>query len=894
MERISYDFSSSDEDMSSSCSDETANRGNTTNKTDKDEESTDKIQNVVYKLVNREQTGVFSNHQRIKSKQQAYSTVPNRLSFRLKDIVPYCYLKGHVFMGLTACGQFLLSYKVTFDAEQSVNTYNFFETYKYELFFWIYRPHNLLSKYFNVCIFDDHGVDNLKVVSISQWMSNPRILIVHGAGECDNEDSYISVVSVPKLGCLDCKKIHEELNSEPLEGRQIYSELCIKCNLTVHSKYSRCESDPIFDPKINLNCPMRIVLITNGLIHMLNIELELNKPIKMCSNSLDIAYINRLDGNRDDHGSDEGMPAVSVDADEKLSTILPEKSNALPSAKNKPVEPKQTENIVARIIADFAECETDYPTQGKHVEKSPKVPNKFFEELVITCSGNSTADPATSSKTTGNRVRLLNHRNNPIYTKTLNPTRNGITTVDLQGSSTATATTNKAMDKAAKAYEFSEDNEKCEKISTFRKRRLADKKYEFSEDNSENIIPFAKLRSNRQMTFRSNPYSSPNSQNTGFISPSHTNFDIVHTHRASPSCGFRSPCGSPVSNRHIMSPPVRASSLYGRSPTYTKSFSSPRLLGRRTYFDQMDSPLQLLSPRSDEFEVLKTIQPMNGVKQTNVDVTNYGFISGNVDKLESEKPSCSKKLVRRFVEVDDATSVITSEEDDCISPGYHATLPVEVHGACYCDMQMISKSSYQTLKCPVVVITQHTFDLEALTYHITNYLCSLNNKQYGFFYDWAFEPINVCSLSSSLTSIIIVHFTARDLISTNTKECINCTSNQNLDCVFHRKHFESRTLFTWSMENGDWQVLDYGELIEVSPTMAYKRNSSELNSVVKKLAADLSADVSKRDICYNLRVLDSCTNKSKEILRDQHNSIEFYRNSNKPTNMFPSYSDSDE
>lgn len=399
---------------------------------------------------------------------------------------------------------------------------------------------------------------------------------------------------------------------------------------------------------------------------MLNIELECNKPIKMCSNSLDIAYINRLDGNRDEHASDECMP-LSADIKEKPNT-LPEKSNALPIAKMKQIEPKQTENIVARIIADFAECETDYPLQGKHtyVEKASKVPNKFFEELVITCSGssqNSVADAATSSKTTGNRVRLLNHRSNPIYTKTLNPTRNGITTVDLQGSSTAaTTTSNKAFDKAAKAYEFSEDNEKCEKISTFRKRRLADKKYEFSEDNSENIIPFAKLRSNRQMTFRSNPYSSPNSQNSGFISPSHTNFDIVHTHRASPNHGFRSPCGSPVSNRHIMSPPVRATSLYGRSPTYTKSFSSPRLLGRRTYFDQMDSPLQLLSPRSDEFEVLKTIQPLNGVKPANMDVTNYGFISGNLDKLETEKPSCSKKLVRRFVEVDDATSVITSEE----------------------------------------------------------------------------------------------------------------------------------------------------------------------------------------------------------------------------------------
>lgn len=54
MERLSYDFSSSDEDMSSSCSDETANRRKLANNTDKDEESADKIQNVVYKLVNRE------------------------------------------------------------------------------------------------------------------------------------------------------------------------------------------------------------------------------------------------------------------------------------------------------------------------------------------------------------------------------------------------------------------------------------------------------------------------------------------------------------------------------------------------------------------------------------------------------------------------------------------------------------------------------------------------------------------------------------------------------------------------------------------------------------------------------------------------------------------------
>lgn len=58
MERISYDFSSSDEDMSSSCSDETANRRKFANITEKDEESAEKIQNVIYKLINREVSGL--------------------------------------------------------------------------------------------------------------------------------------------------------------------------------------------------------------------------------------------------------------------------------------------------------------------------------------------------------------------------------------------------------------------------------------------------------------------------------------------------------------------------------------------------------------------------------------------------------------------------------------------------------------------------------------------------------------------------------------------------------------------------------------------------------------------------------------------------------------------
>lgn len=78
------------------------------------------------------------------------------------------------------------------------------------LYFWVYQPHKPFRRFFKTCLFDDHGVDNLKEVTMIQWKcSNHQILIVHGAAENENEDSYITYVEVPKLGCLDCKKLRE-------------------------------------------------------------------------------------------------------------------------------------------------------------------------------------------------------------------------------------------------------------------------------------------------------------------------------------------------------------------------------------------------------------------------------------------------------------------------------------------------------------------------------------------------------------------------------------------------------------------------------------------------------------------------------------------------------------
>lgn len=472
--------------------------------------------------------------------------------------------------------------------------------------------------------------------------------------------------------------------------------MCLQCNLTIHTKYCRTETDPKFNPKLNLICNDKIVIVTNGLIHMIQFGLDLNRPVKRHTHSIDVKYIRQADSESIEAATSTDETAIAeefVNSSAVPQIQCPESSISTqekPIGLGKPAmaadksncsiietkPPPRSENIVARIIADFAECESDYPSNDKLFPRPNTSSN--FNELVITCGGGPNAMPSCSKSS--NKVRLLSHRSNRIISKSINSLKNGITKVDLHINSTQlNAANNKNLDKAAKAYEFSEDNEKCEKISIFRKRRLADKKYEFSEDNSENITPFVRSSIRNFPSYSKMPKSSPG--HSSFLSSSSpTNFDIHshsphHTHRASPSCGFRSPCGSPVSNRFMMMSPPGRSYFYAKSPTYVKQSSmSPRTQAtKRSY---MDSSFEhcanmLPSPRSDDYEVIKNapsalsgIQPLSEMKPSNIDVKNQTQQSGSSlrNDLDIEKPVCSIRLVRRFVEEDGATSVITSEE----------------------------------------------------------------------------------------------------------------------------------------------------------------------------------------------------------------------------------------
>lgn len=435
----------------------------------------------------------------------------------------------------------------------------------------------------------------------------------------------------------------------------------MQCNLTVHTKYRYNESTQKFEPKIHLKAPDFIIMCENSLIHTINVKLDMQRSKNIGSNFINHEYLKRPS---DDGGGHNNEVNLKPDGE----------------------EPKNI-SIVEQILADFSEYEKfDCPS-----------PSPFAKVLVneATPAGCEEQKPSVSQLPKAAVVPRQEPHDSSMAMSSL-----------------AKPQSPELLEAAARTYEFSEENEKCEKISIFRKRRLADKKYEFSEENTENIIPFNRTRSRSVRR-------------------------PIYQHRSSPHPSFRSPCGSPVANRCIMSPPpgFRSPSYYAyrSSPTHRLLYSPPAR--------QMMRMSGSMSPADDVHKYFSDI--MNRIKENRVESGNESSHE-DIKPLGKDSPTFSKKIVNYYVEEDDANSVVTCEEDDCISPGYHLSLPMEIHGSCYSKMQIVSKASLSRLKgVPRAIVTQNSFDIETFSIHIANKLCSKNNKKYGILFDLAFEIVHV-------------------------------------------------------------------------------------------------------------------------------------------------------
>lgn len=343
----------------------------------------------------------------------------------------------------------------------------------------------------------------------------------------------------------------------------------------LHLTFSLSHPAPTFNPHISLSCPDHLVINTGHHIHIINVT-TLDPPQTVQS----------------------FIPDFKMTPQSTFAETLSEVSESMS-------EHFDTSSVVDAIIEDFNEYE---------IEGSDS--NKPFHELNISCEPLNVTGKNYHNSLVQNIIdSRIKHLHN------LNKERS----FPVPHSSGLQKNEKSKVDKniAEKAYEFTEENEKCEKLSLFRKKRLADKKYEFSEDNSENIVPFYSLRRERRYLYRSQHSVRSPDCNSPFLSPR--------------SPALRSPIQSPNSRNGQFSP------LY--APNFMRCSKSPI------------SPRE--SSESDSRLILRHVHNLSTSHDGDHRLHHHSGLL-IVDTKREETPKWIKKVVRRYSSIDFENSSLLS------------------------------------------------------------------------------------------------------------------------------------------------------------------------------------------------------------------------------------------
>ena len=377
-----------------------------------------------------------------------------------------------------------------------------------------------------------------------------------------------------------------------------YQGWCSKHGFLLHYMFSLANPEPKFDPHVSLAYPDHLVINTGMYIHILKVTTSLPAP--------------QVPPGKDD----EEKPPNHVNPCNFIDTLSEISETGSDNF--------STNSIVDAILEDFSE----YDLEGSDC-------NKPFHELNISCeplnvTGKSYHNTLVQNIVDARVKRLQNSSRDVMFSV---PHTSGLQKV-MEKSKIDKKT-------AEKAYEFTEENEKCEKLSSFRKKRLADKKYEFSEDNSENIVPFNSIRRERRYLYKSQSRRarSPDVGGNLFLSPR--------------SPGMRSPVQSPNSRNGQFSP-GGARNIYctsvRNSPHYSKSPISPKDYARKfnVYSPSLDSDCS-------DYESKLILRQVNGCASTLHFSGDHRFPQNTglliVDN-KREESKWIKKVVRRYSSVD--------------------------------------------------------------------------------------------------------------------------------------------------------------------------------------------------------------------------------------------------
>lgn len=711
--------------------------------------------NLLQKLRDREtQIGL--------ERDKMFRRLPIRLIFCLKDTVPISALEaGHIFLGFSKCGQFLLSYtQTTADIELMGDIHI---NYHYRLHWWSFIPYKRAKKVAEVMLFSNQGAPGNLHLAVCQWPNDVKKILVFayslGHGDCgedpenmaNSKSCFLTITAVPSLrGCKECVRVAGTYEEDDFAAawNSCARLSCLEHGMTLHTSFDLVQPYPKFEPRISLKRDNYILINTGNLFHSLHVTLE------------------RLEN------STEEPPLITPTKTTHHQTSPPQKAKW--SELN-----IGTSEFTISVGGVFSPPMCSPPNRGTGTASDSE--NTDYE-----------SDSGTNAKyVIHNQDRLAKVAEFADRCQLPRPSRQFIRArgalFQLEEQQPSYVSSSKKR-QAEKAYEITDDDFDegvREQFNTFRKKRLAEKKYEFKDEDSENVTPLRRLRSQTRAnqeesgagaTSGATGNGSSNSLESEdcVLRPLHSNQNLSQESSTSSIC---------VSTEHEDVPP---------GLLMVDTMPVPELLspGSMVKKDQSQQHSVMLSPRNSD----------------------------------QDPPRFHAKFTRRFIEQDDEMiSVITDIEDEELGPNtastinFHLVLPLEVHGAGYQSMAMISNAKAGKISGRCIKVQQRSLDLEMFCHFMAQKLCSAANRKYWYCNDYDVEIIDLDSESGDVICVAVVLVKATIVtkkVSQHQKYSISS---------FHRHQYQATFKFTWNIFTAECTVIDSEPLTEIDGYNIYPR-----------------------------------------------------------------------
>ncbi|CAM9893349.1 unnamed protein product [Lampetra planeri] len=195
-----------------------------------------------------------------------FRALPSRLCRPLGSIVSEGVMRqGHVFLGFSKCGRFLLSYTRRLEEIDATAT----ALYVYDLYWWGFSLSRPLQQVCRVRLFGDTPACSDLFLSVCEWPSDPSQIMVYGISTVisdlplgvlpseDHRDVFITIAASPPLtACAECSSALPTGESG-LRGR------CRRHGYLVNFHYQVVFPFPGFQPSVQLGCDRILVLNTS-------------------------------------------------------------------------------------------------------------------------------------------------------------------------------------------------------------------------------------------------------------------------------------------------------------------------------------------------------------------------------------------------------------------------------------------------------------------------------------------------------------------------------------------------------------------------------------------------------------------------------------------------------